>query len=214
MSEQESKRMVKLDPACVSAVAALEDDPFYRSICGAHANDASLRRPILAEYFAYSIQEGADIGRCGHLEDRSLGVAVWLLPQALDVQERATASKRDFLGATLDARGCANYDRIIELMHNNAARVVGGNAWYLSIVAVDPAAQGRGLGRKLLAPTLAEADSVSATCFLETFSPRNIPFYERLGFSIKARFAEPTTGADYAVMARVPSIVRTGAGRT
>ncbi len=67
-----------------------------------------------------------------------------------------------------------------------------------------PAAQGQGLGRKLLEPTVAEADRVNATCYLETFSPRNLSFYERLGFSTKARFTEPTTGADYALMVRHP----------
>lgn len=89
-------------------------------------------------------------------------------------------------------------------MSAKAASVVDDDAWYFSIVAVDPTAQGQGLGRKLLEPTIAEADRVSATCYLETFSPRNLPFYERLGFVTEARFAEPTTGADYAVMVRYP----------
>ena len=83
--------------------------------------------------------------------------------------------------------------------------MVDDDAWYLSIVAVAPAAQGQGLGRKLLEPMIAEADRVSATCYLETFSPRNLSFYERLGFAARARFAEPTTGADYVVMVRYPS---------
>ena len=28
-----------IDGQCASAVAALDNDPFYRSICGAHARD-------------------------------------------------------------------------------------------------------------------------------------------------------------------------------
>jgi GNAT superfamily N-acetyltransferase len=197
--------MVSIDPVCASAAAALEDDPFYRSICGAYARDDVRRRAILEQYFAYSIQEGRDIGRCVHLADRALGVAVWLLPQALDAQARAARNKRAFLEATLDAEGCANYYRVVNLMKARAASVVDDAAWYLSIVAVAPAAQGQGLGRKLLEPTIAEADCVSATCYLETFSPRNLSFYERLGFAARARFAEPTTGADYVVMVRYPS---------
>jgi len=197
--------MVSIDPVCASAAAALEDDPFYRSICGAYARDAVLRRAILEQYFAYSSQEGRDIGRCVHLADRALGVAVWLLPQALDVQSRAAHNKRAFLEATLDAEGCANYYRIVNFMKAKAASLVDDAAWYLSIVAVAPAAQGQGLGRKLLEPTIAESDRVSATCYLETFSPRSLSFYERLGFATKARFAEPTTGADYVVMVRYPS---------
>ena len=52
---------------------------------------------------------------------------------------------------------------------------------------------------------LPKPNLVSATCYLETFSPRNLGFYERLGFAAEARFAEPTTGADYVVMVRYPT---------
>lgn len=204
MSEHEHKHVLRIDPASASAVAALENDPFYRSICAAYVRDAVRRRAVLAQYFAYSIQEGRDIGRCVHLPDRTRGVAVWLLPQAPDVQSCAAHKKRVFLEMTLDAEGCANYYRIVNFMSTKAANVVDDNAWYLSIVAVDPTAQGQGLGRKLLEPTIAEADRISATCYLETFSPRNLSFYERLGFATAARFTEPTTGADYAVMVRHP----------
>jgi GNAT superfamily N-acetyltransferase len=158
----------------------------------------------LAQYFAYAIQEGRDIGRSVHLADRTRGVAIWLLPQAPEVLSRAAEKKRVFLETTLDPVGCANYYRIVTFMSTKAASIVGQDAWYLSIVAVDPAAQGQGLGRRLLEPTLAEADRVSATCYLETFSPRNSSFYDRLGFATEARFAEPTTGADYGVMVRYP----------
>ncbi len=120
------------------------------------------------------------------------------------MQSRAAQNKRVFLETTLDAEGCTNYYRIVNFMKAKAASVVDGAGWYLSIVAVDPAAQGQGLGRKLLEPTIAEADRVFATCYLETFTPRNLSFYERLGFAAAARFAEPTTGADYAVMVRSP----------
>lgn len=84
--------------------------------------------------------------------------------------------------------------RIVEFMKAKSARVVAGDAWYLSIVAVDPAPQGKGLGRKLLEPTIAEADRVGATCFLETFSPRNLSFYEQLGFASEARFTRTDYG--------------------
>ena len=200
-----ARHAVSIDPACASAVAALENDPFYRCICGAYVRDVVRRRALLAQYFAYSIQEGRDIGRCVHLADPARGAAVWLLPQAPEVQARAAHNKRMFLENTLDAEGCASYHRIVNFMKAKAASVVADHAWYLSIIAVDPTAQGQGLGRKLMEPTLAEADRVSATCYLETFNPRNLNFYERLGFATKARFAEPATGADYAVMVRYPN---------
>jgi len=192
-----------MDPAVAGAVAALEDDPFYQSITAAH-RDRVRRRTVLGQYFAYSITEGQTIGRCVHLPDRSRGIAVWLLPQPADVRARASHGKRRFLQEALGVAGCSNYDRIVGFMREKAAGLVRPDAWYLSIIAVDPAWQGQGLGGKILEPTLAEADRLSASCYLETFSPKNITFYERLGFLTAAQIAEPTTGASYGVMVRHP----------
>jgi GNAT superfamily N-acetyltransferase len=202
LSEGTRKHVVKTDPASLSAVAALEDDPFYRSICAPYEADTVRRRAVLAKYFDYSIQEGRELGRCVHLADEARGVAVWLLPESPEVESQAAQQKRTFLHATLSAKGCANYYRIIEFMSAKSATLVDEAAWYLSIVAVAPAAQGQGFGRKLLEPTIAEADRAGVTCYLETFSQRNLPFYQRLGFAPAARFTEPTTGAEYTVMVR------------
>jgi GNAT superfamily N-acetyltransferase len=193
------------DPTSISVVAALEDDPFYVSITGSYAMDISLRRTKLARYFSYSIDEGSRLGRCVFAEGPARGVAVWLLPQTAEIESRAAADKQVFLRQTLDNEGCANYYRIVDFMSARAATLVDDDSWYLSILAVDPALQGRGLGRKLLEPTLAEADRLSTTCYLETFSTRNTTFYNRAGFAVKARFEEPTTRAEYAVMVRYPS---------
>jgi ribosomal protein S18 acetylase RimI-like enzyme len=193
---------VKTDPACRSVVAALEDDPFYRSISEEFAGDE--RRSVLTRYFAYSIEEGRELGRTVHLEDATRGVAVWLLPQSDEIRTRAAARKRQFLESTLGARGTRNYYRMVEYMTGKQKALVGDRAWYLSIIAVDPSLHGRGLGQQLLAPTLAEADANGAISYLETFGLRTVRFYERLGFSTVARFDEPTAGAPYALMVRNP----------
>ena len=204
LSEETSPLVVKTDPASLNAVAALEDDPFYRSICAPCDGDTARRRAVLAKYFDYSIQEGRELGRCIHLADEARGVAVWLLPQPPELESQAAQQKRTFLHATLSAEGCANYYRITEFMSAKSATLVDDDAWYLSIVAIDPAAQGQGLGRKLLEPTIAEASHAGVTCYLETFSQRNLSFYQRLGFATAAQFTEPTTGADYTVMVHPP----------
>jgi GNAT superfamily N-acetyltransferase len=192
------------DPASASAVAALKDDPFYRSICAPYWSEAATRRAVLSRYFDYSIQEGRELGRSVHLADETWGVAVWLLPQSPEVEAQAARQKRTFLETTLGAEGCANYYRIIEFMSAQSATLVDDAVWYLSIVAVDPVLQGQGFGRKLLEPTVAEADGAGATCYLETFGRQNLGFYQRLGFEAAARFMEPTTTADYTLMIRPP----------
>jgi GNAT superfamily N-acetyltransferase len=159
---------------------------------------------VLARYFAYSIEEGRALGRTVHLADPARGVAVWLLPQPDEVRARAATQKHLFLESNLGARGTSNYYRMVEYMSSKSKGLVDRRAWYLSIIAVDPSLQGRGLGQQLLAPTLAAADANDATSYLETFGVRSVPFYERLGFSTLARFEEPTTGAEYAIMVRNP----------
>jgi GNAT superfamily N-acetyltransferase len=193
-----------LDPACTAAVTALEHDPFYRSIAVEFAGDNSRRRAALGAYFAYCIEEGSRMGRTAHLDDPRMGVAVWLFPQSGDIRQREALRKRRFLQKTLGAAGSLNYDRIVEYMHSRAQAIIPREAWYLSIIAIAPEAQGQGLGRLLLGPTLAEADAAGAVCYLETFSPRSLTFYERVGFSSRARIDEPTAQAAYTIMVRFP----------
>jgi GNAT superfamily N-acetyltransferase len=193
-----------LDPASRSLLAALEDDPFYLSITVELAGDVDRRRSALTQYLSYSVEEGRTLGRTVHLADQTLGAAVWLLPRSAETAARAAARKRSFLYSTLGPRGAGNYYRMVEYMIGKSKALVSDGAWYLSIIGVDPASQGRGLGQQLLTPTLAEADASGALCYLETFSPRNLRFYGRLGFETLARFEEPVAGAEYVIMARHP----------
>ena len=88
---------------------------------------------------------------------------------------------------TRSSRGMENYHRIVRYMTALAAQAIPHSAWYLSIVGILPSAQGRGLGATLLAGTLAEASHAHVPCYLETFTPRNLRFYERLGFFVGSR---------------------------
>ena len=56
--------------------------------------------------------------------------------------------------------------------------------WYLAILGIDPAFQGRGLGPRLLAPVLDRCDADGLLCWLESANPKNHGFYRRLGFEV------------------------------
>lgn len=54
--------------------------------------------------------------------------------------------------------------------------------FYLGILGVAPAGQGSGLGGHLVEPVLAMCDRAGMLAHLESSNPRNLGFYERLGF--------------------------------
>lgn len=118
----------------------------------------------------------------------------------------AAKAKAEFLVAALGAMGRDAYRRITDFMRPRALAAVAKSAWYLSIIGVTPSAQGRGIGRRLIEPTLTEADEAGVECYLETFDRRNLGFYQRLGFSALGSHAEPVRGATYTIMRRNPQI--------
>lgn len=61
--------------------------------------------------------------------------------------------------------------------------------WYLSMVGVDPARQGRGHGSALLKAGLARCDADGLPAYLESSNPKNVPLYERFGFEVMGLIA-------------------------
>jgi len=54
--------------------------------------------------------------------------------------------------------------------------------YYFPYIGVTPAAQGRGLGSRLMRPTLERCDAEGLPAYLEATNARNVALYERLGF--------------------------------
>jgi GNAT superfamily N-acetyltransferase len=193
-------------PAVVRAlVESLRHDPFYVAITEDYGDTESRRIEALSRYFDYSMSEGARSGRCVTVLDEGPAAAVWLLPGSAERTTAEARAKAAFLAAILGPKGVENYRRIMDFMTPRAQSAVKGSAWYLSIIGVSPAAQGRGIGGRVVHTTLAEADQIGASCFLETFSQRNLPFYQRFGFEVVALHQEPTTRSQYYIMQRTPN---------
>jgi GNAT superfamily N-acetyltransferase len=58
--------------------------------------------------------------------------------------------------------------------------------WYLAVLGTDPDHQGKGVGSALLAPVLRNCDEEGIPAYLESSKERNIPFYERHGFTVSS----------------------------
>jgi len=62
-----------------------------------------------------------------------------------------------------------------------------GDCWYLPLIGVDPAHQGRGIGSMMLKHALSIIDEKGLPAFLESSNPANISLYERHGFEVVGR---------------------------
>ena len=56
--------------------------------------------------------------------------------------------------------------------------------WYLAMIGVDPARQGRGYGSAILKQSLRSCDEDGVMAYLESSNPKNVPLYERYGFEV------------------------------
>jgi ribosomal protein S18 acetylase RimI-like enzyme len=131
----------------------------------------------------------------------SEGMAIWTLPSKDGgVVEQEKNAKIDFmqnlLGADYDS-----YVKINEFMSSKTQDKLFENAWYLSILGITPAHQRRGIGTRLLADTLQQADEAGVACFLETFDD-NKGFYEKFGFKSAESYIIPHINAEYTIMIR------------
>jgi GNAT superfamily N-acetyltransferase len=180
---------------------SLLPDLFYQAIT-VECCSVEAQLVMLEKYFEYSLQEAQRTGRVIVAPTEAQGAAAWLLPRSSEVQANETNAKAKFLAKLLGPEGSQNYHAIVDYMSPLAESHVSAQAWYLSIVGIHPAAQGQGLGKVLLQPTLEEASSLRQVCYLETFTPRNVGFYRRLGFAQVAEYPEPTTGSTYIIMRR------------
>ena len=192
-------------------VAALEAANAADSLAEALATDASYayvaeptpdehRHAALVAYFAASLAEGRS---AGIVVEEANGAAIWSLPGDTPQQAAAAAVRRNALRSALGETGLTRWDALCSTMAKAAAAFPAlANSWYLSILGVRPSAQRTGIGRRLLAPTLAAADAINTTCWLETYGQETLPFYASLGFEPLTRVIEPTIGAPYWILLR------------
>ena len=114
---------------------------------------------------------------CAWIDGAFFGGALWLPPgvepdeQELENVVRTTMAE--------EKQGCL-FAALEELATHHPEQP----HWFLPVIAVDPTAQGRGIGSDLMNHALAKCDETGAHAYLESSNPRNIPLYERHGFRV------------------------------
>ena len=180
-----------LDAAAEALARAFFDDPLQRYVFP----DPEERRARSPGHFRPLLAYGLRYGEVLTTPGRPLGAAVWLPPGATDVTpERAAETGLDRLPDALGAAAAERFFGVLDHLVPYHASDAPEPHWYTMVVGVAPEAQGRGIGRALLAPVLARADDAGHPCYLETAQPDNVAFYERLGFRVLRDVVEPVSG--------------------
>ena len=89
-------------------------------------------------------------------------------------------------GALTALVGASDAERVGNALHPISDITPTEPHVYVNFLAVDPAQQGRGAGGRAIAPALDAARARGIGVRLESTNPRNLPFYERLGFRRRA----------------------------
>jgi ribosomal protein S18 acetylase RimI-like enzyme len=78
----------------------------------------------------------------------------------------------------------SDLEQKLPLLEQQAAFHPHDPHWYLPMIGVDPAKQGKGYGTALLQHSLQSCDRDGIIAYLESSNPRNNPLYERFGFEV------------------------------
>jgi ribosomal protein S18 acetylase RimI-like enzyme len=147
--------------------------------------DPPRRRRVLRPFMSAAARDAALHARAMAASDDNgiVGVALWMPPGTFPLSLwRKARMAPALLRAALSARGAfpafARVGATLEKVHPR------DSSWYLQAMGVHPRAQRRGVGRRLLSPTLALADEAGLPCHLHTSDPANIAYYERFGFEV------------------------------
>jgi ribosomal protein S18 acetylase RimI-like enzyme len=189
MSEAAIRRATTADvPALVGVLSrAFHDDPFHDWLLPA----GSRRAAASSALFQLLLGQMSDGLRDTFVTSTPAGGVVWLRPGA---HELSLWREAQLLPGFVRVLGLGRIPRSLRLLgHLEAlhARFAPEPHVFLSLLGVEPAAQGRGHGSQLLQPMLQFCDSARLRVYLETANGRNVAFYQRHGFELCAETAHP-----------------------
>jgi ribosomal protein S18 acetylase RimI-like enzyme len=152
------------------------------------------RRPqALATWFDFAVTRLGLRGDETWMSADAGAVALWI-PPPQDVMQMSALEEIAALPMFLSVVSFARLARMQRLRTAFDAHHPKNRHWYLFFLAVDPDAQGQGLGSAILKATLERIDARCEAAYLEASSEKNVPLYLRYGFEIVSEFRPEPAG--------------------
>jgi GNAT superfamily N-acetyltransferase len=181
-------RIVLLEPKDASAAGAVlarshADYPSFRHLFP----DPARRARALEAMFTGIARDAGRLGSAsGAVTDDGgvHGVAIWLAPGRFPWSAWRQLRGAGWMLSVLRAAP-GSFRAFMKTGANGARLHPAYPHWYLETMGVDPAAQRKGLGGRLLEPVLEIADRTRVDCYLETADHANVEYYGRHGFVVE-----------------------------
>jgi len=171
----------QLKPAAAMAAGAFQDNPLSVHFFP----DVSERKNKLPYIFQFMISYGLLYGEAYATSPNLEGVAVWL------PSEKARMTRRGDIGNgglsklfKVERKAAAKWRSFDDYVSSLHKRHVPFTHWYLQLLGIAPAYQGKGYASTLLKAMFTRIDKESLPCFLETDEKGNVSFYQHYGFKV------------------------------
>ena len=196
--------MIQLSASQVKPASEVLARAFHNEPLTSHYfPDESERRRWLPPLYQFMLRYGVLFGETCVTSSNLEGVALWLPPQ-----ESSMTFRKILKAGGLSLAFMVKPDALLKLRslaqtsEDARKRHVPFPHWYLFLLAVEPAHQGKGYASLLLKHMLARIDSERLPCYLDTTEEKNVSIYQHYGFRVIEATTVRNTGIAFRAMLR------------
>ena len=188
--------MEQIPAASATLAEAFQDDPIKCFLTGLGEVPVATSLPFFRAFLKMQIPHGLTFATPGFE-----AVSVWAPSEHWKVPVSQIARNMPTFLRLYKQRILQNLLVLndIERKHPNEPH------YYLEFVGTTPAAQGKGMGSRVIAPMCDRADSEAVGLYLESSKESNVPFYARFGFEVRETLQHRNGGPTMWLMWREPS---------
>jgi ribosomal protein S18 acetylase RimI-like enzyme len=178
MIDVRTAEATETDAVLDTLMLAFSTDPCLRFMMDTPARFFAGFRPFATGMGGAAVEHGS-----AWLADDGAAAALWLPPGV-------SSDSEAMLGVLMGLVAPEKLPTLAEVGETMAAYHPEAPHWYLAMIGVDPARQGRGYGSAILKESLRRCDEDGVMAYLESSNPKNVPLYERYGFEVMG-FVQP-----------------------
>jgi ribosomal protein S18 acetylase RimI-like enzyme len=172
-----------IEAAAELLARAFQDDPGALIV----EPDPTLREHATRTLFAPVVRQAAPLGRvlvAVAADGPIVGIATFVPPghETDSDEEMIAAGLLEAVAAVPEA--AARMGPMVGYLEDQHARAIDGPHARLGFFGVEPERQGSGIGSRLIAAGHATIDAHGERCYLETFTTKDVAFYEKRGYRV------------------------------